>query len=73
MDIAPTVLHLMRVPVPEETDGQVLLNLFSEDAEPRRRSVVTQRAHTHLLPAESYSPDEITQIEAQLRGLGYMG
>tara|TARA_Y100000034_G_C6909557_1_gene423531 strand:- start:198 stop:1766 length:1569 start_codon:yes stop_codon:yes gene_type:complete len=30
MDIAPTVLHLMEVPIPEEIDGKVLKNIFKE-------------------------------------------
>ncbi len=38
-DIAPTVLHMLGLPVPTNVDGRVLLELFSPSSEPRRREV----------------------------------
>lgn len=73
MDIAPTVLHLMGVPVPEEADGRVLLDLFKEEAEPRRRPVVQESAGIGQGVGEPYTAEELAQVEQQLRDLGYLG
>ena len=73
MDIAPTVLHLLGVPVPEEADGRVLLDLFCEDAEPRRRPVARETALGGRSVGQAYTDEEMEQIEKQLRVLGYLG
>ncbi|MFQ6057993.1 MAG: alkaline phosphatase family protein [Anaerolineae bacterium] len=73
MDIAPTVLHLAGVPVPKEADGQVLLDLFEEDAEPRRRSVVRELAGIGEGAGEAYTAEELAQVKKQLQDLGYLG
>jgi predicted AlkP superfamily phosphohydrolase/phosphomutase len=41
-DIAPTVLHLMGCPVPEDLDGRVLIETLAEDSEPGVRRVAFQ-------------------------------
>ena len=38
MDIAPTVLHMVNIPVPSYTDGKVL-HIFEEGSEPAKREV----------------------------------
>jgi len=73
MDIAPTVLHLMGVPVPEETDGRVLLDLFAESAPIRKREICTEPLGIEGEKANEYTVDELAEIEEQLRGLGYIG
>jgi predicted AlkP superfamily phosphohydrolase/phosphomutase len=39
IDLAPTILHLMAVPVPEDMDGRVLKEIFREGSEPAEREV----------------------------------
>ena len=39
LDLAPTVLHLMDVPIPEDMDGRVLKEIFRENSEPAKRKV----------------------------------
>lgn len=73
MDIAPTVLHLAGVPVPEEADGQVLLDLFQEESEPRRRPIQREPAGLAQKAGEAYTEEELAQVEKQLRDLGYLG
>lgn len=74
MDIAPTVLHLANVPIPSETDGQALLDLFSPGSEPAQR--LPQYVPLGLDDTgdrHDYTADEMAQVEQQLRDLGYMG
>ena len=42
-DIAPTVLHMLGLPVPDDMDGRVLKGIFAEDCEPARREVSYQK------------------------------
>ncbi|RJS86299.1 hypothetical protein CW713_00450 [Methanophagales archaeon] len=44
LDLAPTILHMYNVPVPEDMDGKVLKEIFKGNSEPRRREVKYQRA-----------------------------
>ncbi len=43
VDLTPTILHLLSVPVPEGLDGQVLLPLMKEDSEAARRPVAVSK------------------------------
>ena len=45
-DIAPTVLHMFGLPVPDNMDGRVLSEIFREDSEPAQRKVRYQAAST---------------------------
>lgn len=38
-DIAPTILHLMNVPIPEYMDGKVLKDIFKEESEVKEREI----------------------------------
>lgn len=38
-DIAPTILHMFGLPVPDDMDGRVLKEIFREGSEPARREV----------------------------------
>ncbi len=73
MDIAPTVVHLMGLPVPAETDGRVLTPLFTPDSPPRRREVRYEAVDAALAAGAAFTPEEQAQIEQQLRDLGYLG
>ncbi len=42
-DIAPTILHLFNIPIPEDIDGRVLKEIFKENSEPAVRPVVYQK------------------------------
>ncbi len=73
MDIAPTVLHLLGLPVPAEADGHVLLSLFEETSPPRIRPVQYESLAPHTETGTAFTPEEQAQIEQQLRDLGYLG
>ena len=45
-DIAPTILHMFGLPVPDDMDGRVLTEIFREDSEPAQREVKYQKIDT---------------------------
>ena len=74
-DLAPTILHLMGLPVPENMDGRVLLDALTEEARAARP--------VHYIAAEDeeepggptgdvYSDADSAEVEARLAGLGYL-
>jgi len=42
LDIAPTVLHIFGIPIPEDMDGKVLKEIFRDDSDISRREVIHQ-------------------------------
>jgi len=73
VDLAPTILYMMGLPVPSDMDGQVLKTIFERqklethpiqyvDVDGKRESIIDS----------SYKEDEREIIENQLRGLGYL-
>jgi predicted AlkP superfamily phosphohydrolase/phosphomutase len=69
MDVAPTVLARMGVPVPDHMDGRVLVDLF--DSPP---AVVFQdwQSHQELASTEGYSAEEEEILRQRLADLGYL-
>ncbi|MGB5933571.1 MAG: alkaline phosphatase family protein [Anaerolineae bacterium] len=75
VDIAPTILYAMGLPVPRDMDGKVLEDSFCEEyggARPiryeDRESTLREREE-----ASVYTDEETREIEERLRGLGYWG
>ncbi|MHC4474157.1 MAG: alkaline phosphatase family protein [Planctomycetota bacterium] len=73
MDVAPTVLYMMGLPVPEEMDGKVLLDVFTND-------YLTYHEVTYVMCEDGeakekerleYSEEEEEMISERLRQLGY--
>ena len=68
-DLAPTILHAMGLPVPDDMDGRVLTDALSTD-----RPVAYQRATASESRDElGLSGDESAEVEERLRALGYLG
>jgi predicted AlkP superfamily phosphohydrolase/phosphomutase len=71
IDIAPTVLYLSGVPIPEDMDGTVL-NVFADDRlESRPPSYEGSWAPVDQ-PESVYTEEEERGLEEQLRSLGYL-
>lgn len=68
LDLAPTVLHMLGLEVPEDMDGRVLQEIF-EEPEPVRYD---KRNHLAVHQPADYSQEEAELIEQRLRGLGYV-
>jgi len=73
-DLAPTVLHLLGLPMPSDMDGHVLHEILADgwldshplvyDGSARRESIEESQY--------AYSEAEVEQIREQLSGLGYL-
>lgn len=69
IDLAPTVLHLLGEPVPEDMDGQVLNEMLTASD-----SVGFTAASAFANAAlDGYSEEDAKTIEERLAGLGYLG
>ncbi|MDH4207861.1 MAG: alkaline phosphatase family protein, partial [Anaerolineae bacterium] len=72
-DLAPTILHLLGVPVPRRMDGEVLQRAFSPDFSAAFPVEFEQEEVVFEPSAErSYSPEEEEELARRLRGLGYV-
>lgn len=71
MDLAPTILHSMNLPIPDDMDGKVLKEIFQEKTfeQPIFEKAAILSDTTDKL---SYSSDEEESIRERLRGLGYL-
>lgn len=69
MDIAPTVLYLLDMPIPEEMDGRALLSCFRGDF---LRPLTYEHSETSLESPYHYSDGETDEIKKKLEGLGYL-
>jgi len=68
-DIAPTVLHLLGIPIPTSMDGRVLQELFLHDTE----IVYTEDSIDSITNTETtLSSTALDDIEERLRSLGYL-
>ena len=69
VDVAPTVLRLLGVPVPPDMDGRVIGEALTAGA-----GVMHEGSSAFSVPdkAAEYSPIERLQVEEQLRSLGYI-
>jgi len=69
MDLAPTVLHLMGLPVPDDMDGRVLTSMLSVDRPVTYEHAVAKEAGLET----GLSAEESAEVEDRLRALGYLG
>ena len=71
VDIAPTILYLMGLPIPSQMDGKVLLEAlepaFTERTSPKRTDIESDEAAQNV-----YTPEELKIVEDRLRALGYL-
>jgi predicted AlkP superfamily phosphohydrolase/phosphomutase len=73
VDVAPTLLHSLGLPVPDNMDGRVLAEVFASDymaLNPVRRE--SPLAAPGMEDSEGYSDDERAEVEGRLAALGYI-
>jgi predicted AlkP superfamily phosphohydrolase/phosphomutase len=73
LDIAPTVLHLLGVPVPTDMDGRILTEILDPTLAPSSASIPEPDASAHGTPVPvAYTEDEDAEIQQRLADLGYL-
>jgi len=70
IDVAPTVLAALGVPVPSEMDGRVLVDIFRES--PALAGETGGPVWADVSLVQGYSEEEAAEIEERLKALGYM-
>jgi len=73
IDLAPTILYLMGIDIPEDMDGKVLTSALTKDfidAHPISYKETTQGDLQE--PASTYTHEEVQKIEGRLKDLGYL-
>jgi predicted AlkP superfamily phosphohydrolase/phosphomutase len=72
VDVLPTALHLVGLPVPQHVDGRVVTEVLRDEAASRK--VASHQVISRDEPETAYpfSPQEERVIEESLRGLGYL-
>lgn len=72
IDMAPTILHLLGVPVSPDMDGRVLVEVFDEQFL-ASRPVEYANENGSMRPSRpGLSEDEAEEVKERLRGLGYV-
>ncbi|MGQ9730239.1 MAG: alkaline phosphatase family protein [Candidatus Zipacnadales bacterium] len=72
MDIAPTALYLLGLPIPADLDGRLLEELFSQETLHQRPPLVGPPTEPLLHYQSELSPSEQAAVERRLRTLGYL-
>ena len=70
IDLAPTILHLLDLPVPRSIDGRVLAEILSSTREVAFMD--DDDAGGHADSKGALSDEETAQVEERLRSLGYL-
>ena len=73
VDVTPTILYALGLPVPDHMDGRVMEELFEPDY--MNRNPVKKESgddEMHDERGSVYSEEEEKEIQKQLRGMGYM-
>ena len=74
VDVAPTALYLLNLPIPTDMDGNVLEALFREDwmkSHPIRHKGKESKSSS-LETKDELSPEEMEMVKKKLRTLGYL-
>jgi len=74
VDIAPTALYLLNLPIPTDIDGKVLSTMFREDWI-RSHPIGYKEKESKSLPSEprtELSHEEMELVKKKLRTLGYL-
>jgi predicted AlkP superfamily phosphohydrolase/phosphomutase len=71
IDLAPTILHILNVPVPEDMDGHVLTDALASEL--RNKAAQIGAAATTSTTQVDFTEAEQAEVEERLRALGYLG
>ena len=76
IDITPTVLHILGVPIPEDIEGKVLKGIFRKESKLATAEIWRVKAKdpesTQDLKMLGYTEEEEKLVEQRLRSFGYL-
>jgi predicted AlkP superfamily phosphohydrolase/phosphomutase len=79
VDVAPTLLYALDLPIPEDVDGRPLLEIFDEAyraTHPVRHAPPVRPGEGSEAPAyddgPAYGDDDLDEMQRRLQGLGYV-
>jgi predicted AlkP superfamily phosphohydrolase/phosphomutase len=73
LDVAPTILHLLGVPIPDDMDGRVLSEIIDPAFTPAHSEAAPPAATGTEVPVPSpYTTEEDAEIQQRLADLGYL-
>jgi predicted AlkP superfamily phosphohydrolase/phosphomutase len=75
MDMAPTILYLLGVPIPEDMEGRVLEEVFEAVFLGTHSIAYQKQSEAEAQPEDqggSYTEEEAEKIKERLTGLGYL-
>ncbi|RLI96080.1 MAG: hypothetical protein DRO99_05045, partial [Candidatus Aenigmatarchaeota archaeon] len=70
-DIAPTVLHMFSLPIPDDMDGKVL-DIFRKGSGPGKRKPARYKAEKHAGERTHKGTGDEEKMKQRLKELGYM-
>jgi len=73
VDIAPTILYILGVPVPSVMDGRVMKQAFSEEFLAKHSIERKVIGESERRETDELSEDEQALVEGRLRAMGYLG
>ena len=74
IDVAPTILYALGLPIPDDMDGRPLLEIFDPDfVATHPVCYATAEPAGAAKPEPQYDQEEASEMERRLRGLGYVG
>jgi len=68
-DLTPTILHVMGLPVPDDMDGSVLVDVLTTTRPVTYERTVAGKERTET----GLAAEEAAEVEERLRALGYLG
>ncbi len=71
-DLAPSILYLLGIPVPDDMDGQVLAEALRPELLDRYPITTTAAAAAHQSEDDVFSEEDLKEITARLSDLGYL-
>jgi len=72
VDLAPTILHILRVPIPYDLDGKILSGIFLENSPILKTQPEFQRSSAINRKAYKIDGEKQKRIFGQLKKLGYI-
>lgn len=74
IDIAPTILYLLGVPIPTDMDGSILFDAIRDDVKKRTRVSKRKGGESAVTSGSerTYTDEEAETIRARLKSLGYI-